>query len=97
MKKSEKLYQYRKEVINVFSVLNKDKRLTFEFLGDILTPAEFDDIALRWQIVKKLSKGETHRQVAAELKLGIATVNRGARELRNKKGGFALMLKKLGN
>ena len=67
-----------------------------EFLKDILTPNEFEAMALRWQIVKKLNKGETHREVAGDLGLGISTVNRGSRELRNKNGGFALMLKRLG-
>ena len=70
--------------------------LTHEFLLDIMTPAEFDEAAIRWQIVKKLKKGDTHRQVAGDLGIGISTVNRGSRELRNKNGGFALMLKKLG-
>ena len=96
MKNREKLNEYRKETIKVFSNLGKDQNFITEFLKDILTPAEFDDISLRWQVVKKLSKGETHREVANELKLGVGTVNRGARELRNKKGGFTLMLKKLG-
>lgn len=67
-----------------------------EFLLDILTPAEFDDLALRWQLVKKLHRGETHRAVAGDLGLGLGTVMRGARELRNKKGGFHRMLQKLG-
>ncbi len=68
-----------------------------EFLKDILTPAEFETMALRWQIVKKIDKGETHRSIAGDLGLGISTVTRGSRELRNKNGGFHLMLKKLGN
>ena len=67
-----------------------------EFLTDILTPVEFDALALRWQITKRLYKGETHRSIARSLGLGISTVTRGSRELRNKDGGFHLMLKKIG-
>lgn len=67
-----------------------------EFMIDMFTPAELEDFALRWQLIKKLHKGETHREIARELGLGVGTVMRGARELRNKKGGFALMLQKLG-
>lgn len=96
MKKKEKLKEYRRELVNVFTKINANKELTHEFLLDIMTPAEFDEASIRWQVVKKLKKGETHRQVAGDLGIGISTVNRGSRELRNKKGGFALMLNKLG-
>ena len=87
--------QYKGEIIEVFSKISGDKELIFEFLKDILTPAEFDDVSLRWQIVKKLYKGEKHRDIAGDLGLGISTVTRGSRELRNKNGGFHLVLKKL--
>ena len=91
----KKILEYKKELIEIFSKIDGDKNFMTEFLLDILTPAEFEDLALRWQIVKKLSKGETHREIAGELGLGISTVTRGSRELRKKHGGFALMLKKL--
>lgn len=86
--------QYKKEIIEVFSKISGDKELMFEFLKDVLTPAEFDEVALRWQIVKKLNKGEKHRDIAGDLGLGVSTVTRGSRELRNKNGGFSLVLKK---
>ena len=95
-RKNKNIGEYRKELIEVFSKTREEKALLREFMIDILTPAEFDDLALRWQLVKRLNKGETHRAVAGELRLGVGTVMRGARELRNKKGGFNLMLKKLG-
>lgn len=96
MNKKEKLKEYKKELVEVLVKAGEDKNLMAEFLVDITTPSEFDAIALRWQIVKKLNKGETHRSVAGDLGLGISTVTRGSRELRNKNGGFHLMLKKLG-
>ena len=92
---SKKIPEYKKELVEVFSKVLGDKKLIAEFLMDILTPAEFEALALRLQIVKKLNKGETHRSVAGDLGLGISTVTRGSRELRNKNGGFHLMLKKL--
>ena len=96
MKHHNKIQDYKKELVEVFSKINGNKELMKEFLMDILTPAEFETIALRWQIVKKLHKGEDQRSIAGELGLGVSTVTRGSRELRNKKGGFALMLKKFG-
>lgn len=93
---SKKIPEYKKELIEIFSKIHGDKNLMAEFLIDMLTPSEFEALALRWQIVKKLNKGETHRVIAGDLGLGISTVTRGSRELRNKNGGFNLMLKKLG-
>ncbi|HBA45528.1 MAG: Trp repressor [Candidatus Nomurabacteria bacterium GW2011_GWE2_40_10] len=93
---SNKITEYKKELVEVFSKIFGDKKLMTEFLTDILTPTEFEALALRWQIVKKLNKGETHRSIADDLSLGISTVTRGSRELRNKNGGFHLMLRKLG-
>jgi TrpR family trp operon transcriptional repressor len=93
---SKKIPEYKQELVEVFSKVFGDKKLIAELLKDILTPAEFEALALRWQIVKKLNKGETHRSVAGDLGLGISTVTRGSRELRNKNGGFRLVLKKLG-
>lgn len=96
MNKKEKLKEYKKELVYVFMKAGSSKELMAEFLVDIMTPAELDEAALRWQIVKRLNKNETHRTIAGELGLGISTVTRGSRELRNKNGGFAQMLKKLG-
>ncbi|MBI2630642.1 hypothetical protein HYW73_00270 [Candidatus Nomurabacteria bacterium] len=91
-----KILEYKKELVETFAKIFGDKKLMAEFLTDILTPTEFEALALRWQIVKKLKKGETHRSIAEDLGLGISTVTRGSRELRNKNGGFHLMLKKIG-
>jgi TrpR family trp operon transcriptional repressor len=96
MKKKEKLLEYRRELATILSKAGSSTELMNEFLLDIMTPAEFDEVALRWQVVKHLRRGETHRAIAEELGLGISTVSRGARELRNKKGGFARLLEKLG-
>lgn len=87
--------QYKKEVIDVIYKISKDKGLLAEFVKDILTPREFDNISVRWQIVKRLAKGEHHQSIAENLHLGVATVTRGSREMRKKEGGLRRTLKKL--
>ena len=87
--------QYKKEVIDVIYKISKDKSLLTEFVKDILTPREFDNISVRWQIVKRLAKGEHHQSIAENLHLGVATVTRGSREMRKKEGGLRRTLKKL--
>lgn len=50
-------------------------------LEDILTPAEMLDIHQRLNIVESLSRGVSQREVAKELGVSVAKVNRGSRIL----------------
>ncbi|KKQ27470.1 MAG: hypothetical protein US41_C0018G0009 [Parcubacteria group bacterium GW2011_GWB1_37_13] len=68
-----------------------------DFIKDILTPREFDNIGVRWQIVKRLAKGEHQTAIAENLHLGVATITRGSREMRKKQGGFRRALKVIHN
>lgn len=85
--------QHKKELIEVVYKIAKDKNLLADFIKDILTPREFENISVRWQIVKRLAKGEHHQSIAEDLHLGVATVTRGSREMRKKEGGFRRALK----
>lgn len=85
--------QYKKEVIEVIYKIAKDKQLLADFIRDILTPREFENIGVRWQIVKRIAEGEHHQAIAEDLHLGVATVTRGSREMRKKEGGFRRALK----
>lgn len=85
-KKSEK--QYKKELLSVIRNASKSAETLDAFLEDILTPREYTDIARRLQIVKQLKEGHPHREIAENLGVGIATVERGARELKDPSGGF---------
>lgn len=85
--------QYKKEVIDIIYKIAKDKRLLADFVKEILTPKEFENIGVRWQIVQRLGKGEHHQAIAEDLHLGVSTVTRGSREMRNKNGGFRRTLK----
>ena len=87
--------QYKKEVIEVLYKIAKDKVLLRDFVKDILTPREFENISVRWQIIERLAKGEHHQAIAEALHLGVGTVTRGSREMRNKEGGFQRALKLL--
>ncbi len=85
--------QYKKEIIEVIYKISKDKNLLADFIKDILTPREFDNIGVRWQIIERIAKGEHHQAIAEELHLGVATVTRGSREMRKKEGGLRRALK----
>lgn len=88
------IQKYEKELLAVFKKASTNPELLREFLIDILTPSEYKEVVTRWQIVKRLDSGEAQRAIAKDLKIGIATVTRGSRELSNPNGGFARLVKK---
>lgn len=55
------------------------------FLEGIFTPKELIEIPTRLQIIKKLKKGVSQHQIARDLEVGVATVTRGSKELKNGK------------
>ncbi len=76
---------YKQELRRLLREIAKEPDMLESFLVDILTPAEYDEIARRWQIVKQL--------IAKNLRVGVATITRGARELLDQDGGFMQALK----
>lgn len=53
-----------------------------DFLSSILTPAELETVAKRWELVKLLDKGVSQRKIAHELHLSLCKITRGSRELK---------------
>ena len=56
-----------------------------DFLQGILTEKEREEIPIRLEIIKQLKKGVPQREIAKDLNIGIATITRGSKELKNKK------------
>lgn len=69
------------ELVEAF-LKNKSNEEMLDFLKGILTPREIEKLLTRLQIVKLLKKGLPHQEIARRLKVGVATVTRGSRELR---------------
>ena len=88
---------YKKELVKILQLVAKDKNLLDEFLQDLLTIKEYKEVATRWQVVKQLSQKIPQRQISKNLKIGVATITRGSRELQNPKGGFNKLLYALYN
>ena len=84
---------YKQELRRLLREIAKEPDMLESFLVDILTPAEYDEIARRWQIVKQLSEKTPQRKIAKNLRVGVATITRGARELLDQDGGFMQALK----
>lgn len=64
----------------------KSEAEMLDLLKGLLTLGELEEIARRLQIVKLLKEGVSQREIAEKLKVGIATVTRGSKEI--KQGRF---------
>lgn len=73
---------YKNELIRHLLALDTPDAMN-SALESLLTPAEYQEISKRLQIFKLLNDGVAHRKIAELLGVGIATVSRGSRALRD--------------
>ena len=78
------------ELLNVISSL-KDLDEMNRFFEEIFTPAELEDISLRWKLMKDLHKGMTQRNIAKKYGISLCKITRGSKILKAK-GSMALKL-----
>ncbi len=63
-----------------------------QFLEEILTPKEMNDLALRWQLLKSLHNGKTQRAIAAEYNISLCKITRGSKILKKEKSTTSTIL-----
>jgi TrpR family trp operon transcriptional repressor len=63
----------------------KTKEEMEDLLQGLFTPAELQELEKRIEIIELLKQGVPQHEVAARLRVGIATVSRGARELKQQR------------
>jgi TrpR family transcriptional regulator, trp operon repressor len=59
-----------------------------EFLRQLLTPSEIEEVEKRWTLVKLLHKGKSQREIAALLHISLCKITRGSRELKKEHNSF---------
>lgn len=81
------------ELANVMSKL-KNSRSVYNFLYDVATPKEIDDLAQRFQIAKLLwSTTLSYQEIAKKTSASTTTITRVARFLKQEKfGGYREVL-----
>lgn len=94
MKNMQERQQQKDELLALIGKTAQNRDLLDRFLTDLLTPREYEELAARWQIVKQLDRGVPQRKIARNLRVAIATITRGARELLDPEGGFNKVLRK---
>jgi TrpR family trp operon transcriptional repressor len=71
------------ELLKVISSINDLDELSL-FFNDIFTPAELDDISLRWKLLKDLHNGVTQRKISEKYGISLCKITRGSKVLKNK-------------
>lgn len=66
----------------IFSV--KDVKSLNSFFNDLFTPAELDDISLRWKLLQDLHKGMPQRKIALKYGISLCKITRGSKVLKKK-------------
>ena len=65
-----------------FLAQTSDAEKIYQFLNELLTPAEIKDISSRMEIIKMLDQGHTQRNIAAKLHVSLCKITRGSKELK---------------
>jgi TrpR family trp operon transcriptional repressor len=65
------------------------------FLRELLTPSEIEGISFRWELVKRLDRGQSQRAIAAELGLSLCKITRGSRVLKQPDSAVRAVLGRL--
>ena len=74
--------QYQHELVEHL-LAAEDHEVLEKRLKNLLTPSELNEVSKRLQIFKLLKAGIPQRVIAEKLGVGIATVTRGSRVLRD--------------
>ena len=65
----------------ILSIKNLDE--LDSFFNDIFTPAELDDISMRWKLLNDLHKGVTQRKIAEKYGISLCKITRGSKIFKN--------------
>ena len=72
-----------KDLLQVIASL-KDMDDMQRFFDEIFTPAELDDISLRWKLLKDLHDGVAQRKIAKKYGISLCKITRGSKILKDK-------------
>jgi TrpR family trp operon transcriptional repressor len=70
-------------------------QLMEDFFRCLFTPAELNDMAKRWLLVKEIDKGTTQREIAKKYRLSLCKITRGSKELKKDYSAFRRLLDRI--
>lgn len=77
----------RKTLYDAFIKLKNSHEIE-DFMHDLLSPHELDDLNDRWEIVKALLEEKTQRNIRDELGVSISKISRGSTTIKYGAGAF---------
>jgi TrpR family trp operon transcriptional repressor len=83
-----------RELLNIIFAINDTDALE-QLFKDLFTPAELDDLTLRWKLLKDLHQGIPQRKIAEKYGISLCKITRGSKVLKKKEGVMADILKQL--
>ncbi len=90
----KKLFESAKELIKAILMLENEEEC-INFLEDICTVKEIQDLSLRLTVAMELKKGKSYQDISKETGASTTTISRVNRCLLYGSGGYEKMLKKL--
>ena len=90
----KKLFESAKELIKALLLLENEEECA-NFLEDICTVKEIQDLSLRLTVASELKKGKSYQEISKETGASTTTISRVNRCLVYGSGGYEKMLSKL--
>lgn len=85
--------KYKKQIAKVFASITDPEEME-NFLSEMLTSKELNDLALRWQLLLDLHQGDSQRNIAAKHSISLCKITRGSKILKDPEAVTAKMLKR---
>ncbi|MDG5815595.1 Trp family transcriptional regulator [Chitinispirillales bacterium ANBcel5] len=70
------------EIISLITRID-DFNLMRNFFSELFTDSELRDIALRWELIKRLKRGDSQRKISSELGVSLCKITRGSKLIKN--------------
>jgi len=81
--RSKRVIISEEDIISVFSSIRDCNEMN-RFFHEILTQSEIQNLALRWELMKKLKQGIPQRKIASDLKISLCKITRGSKIVKNR-------------
>lgn len=83
-----------RELLDIISGIKNTNELERLF-RDLFTPAELDDLSLRWKLLKELHQGMPQRRIAEKYRISLCKITRGSKVLKKRDGVVKNILRQL--
>ncbi|MGM0443540.1 MAG: Trp family transcriptional regulator [Fibrobacterota bacterium] len=82
-----------KDIAELFDRAERDEIASL--LQELFTETELSKLTLRWELIRRLRRGETQRRIAADLGISLCKVTRGNKILKDKTSATNKLLERL--